>query len=78
MLRYMYFINVAVVFVPTLIYTGHNCYQIIMRKTEIIEEIWDEDRQRLYERKPPPKEITRQEKLKKLWVDYLRISPVMN
>jgi hypothetical protein len=46
-----------------------------MRKTEKIEEIWDEDRQRLYERKPPPREITRKEKLKKLWVDYLRISP---
>jgi hypothetical protein len=46
-----------------------------MRKIGKIEEIWDEDRQRLYERKPPPREITRLEKLKKLWVDYLRISP---
>lgn len=46
-----------------------------MRKSQKNEEILESHEQLLYERKQPPKEITRQEKLKKLWLDFLRISP---
>ena len=46
-----------------------------MKKRPKIEEIPDPGTRRFYGSKPPPREITRQEMLKKLWIDFLRISP---